>query len=103
MNNTLRFSGIKSTLAEWNKKQFLFVSLCSLIFLLALYLRISGIFRGLGEQGSLFHPDEAKQILALFNFLNGDYVRYYGSLFYDGYPYGLNHLDEYLLRPFLFF
>ncbi len=103
MNNTLRFSGIKSKLAEWNKKQFLFVFLCALIFLLALYLRISGIFRGLGDQGSLFHPDEAKQILALFNFLNGDYVRYYGSLFYDGYPYGLNHLDEYLLRPLLFF
>lgn len=51
----------------------------------------------------MFHPDEAKQVLALFNFLNGDYVRYYGDIFYDGYPYGLNHLDEYLLRPLLFF
>ena len=70
---------------------------------MALYLRMSGLFRGLGDQGSIFHPDEAKQVQALFNFLNGDYVRYYGSLFYDGYPYGLNHLDEYLLRPLLFF
>ncbi|GAB4332522.1 MAG: hypothetical protein Kow0089_00410 [Desulfobulbaceae bacterium] len=72
------------------------------VFLFALYLRLSGLFRGLGDEGYVFHPDEAKQVLALFNFLNGDYVRYYGSLFYDGYPYGLNHLDEYILRPLLF-
>jgi len=85
-------------------KKYLFFIICSILaFLLALYLRTSGLFRGLGETGYIFHPDEAKQILALFNFLNGDYVRYYGSLFYDGYPYGLNHLDEYLLRPILLF
>ncbi|MBU3984664.1 MAG: glycosyltransferase family 39 protein [Proteobacteria bacterium] len=64
---------------------------------------MSGLFRGLGELGYIFHPDEPKQITALLNFLNGDYVHYYGSRFYDGYPYGLNHLDEYLLRPLLFF
>jgi dolichyl-phosphate-mannose-protein mannosyltransferase len=81
-----------------NKENLFFV----LFLLLGLYFRTSGIFRGLGEQGSIFHPDEPKQVLALFNFLNGDYLHYYGSLFYDGYPYGLNHLDEYLLRPFLF-
>lgn len=86
-----------------DKNNIFFALLWVLIFLVALYLRTSGLFRGLGDQGSIFHPDEAKQILALFNFLNGDYVRYYGSLFYDGYPYGLNHLDEYLLRPVLFF
>jgi hypothetical protein len=64
---------------------------------------MSGLFRGLGEFGYVFHPDEPKQVAALLNFLNGDYVHYYGSRFYDGYPYGLNHLDEYLLRPLLFF
>jgi hypothetical protein len=73
-----------------------------LFLLVGLYFRTSGLFRGLGDQGGIFHPDEPKQILALFNFLNGDYIRYYGSLFYDGYPYGLNHLDEYLLRPLLY-
>jgi Dolichyl-phosphate-mannose-protein mannosyltransferase len=85
-----------------NRQHVFFVLLFVLLFLLGLYFRTSGLFRGLGDQGSIFHPDEPKQILALFNFLNGDYLRYYGSLFYDGYPYGLNHLDEYLLRPLLF-
>lgn len=69
---------------------------------LALYLRMSGLFRDLGG-GAIVHPDEPKQVMALFNFLNNNYVHYYGSRFYDGYPYGLNHLDEYLLRPLLFF
>jgi len=69
---------------------------------LALYLRMSGLFRDLGG-GTIVHPDEPKQVMALFNFLNNNYVHYYGSRFYDGYPYGLNHLDEYLLRPLFFF
>jgi hypothetical protein len=86
-----------------NRKNILFLLSFALLFLLGLYFRTSGLFRGLGELGFVFHPDESKQIMALYNFLNGDYVRYYGSLFYDGYPYGLNHLDEYLLRPLLFF
>ncbi|MBU0961069.1 MAG: glycosyltransferase family 39 protein, partial [Proteobacteria bacterium] len=103
MNNKIYSSGTRFPSAGFHPKKVPFVFLCALIFLLALYLRMSGLFRGLGDQGSIFHPDEAKQILALFNFLNGDYVRYYGSLFYDGYPYGLNHLDEYLLRPLLSF
>lgn len=103
MKNRTHSSGTRSQSTGLDKRRAFFVFLGSLIFLLALYLRLSGLFRGLGDQGSIFHPDEAKQILALFNFLNGDYVRYYGSLFYDGYPYGLNHLDEYLLRPLIFF
>lgn len=85
-----------------NKKRLLFL-LTLLTGAVAFYLRTSGLFRGLGPGGSTFHPDEAKQVLALFNFLHGVYVRYYGSIFYDGYPYGLNHLDEYLLRPLSFF
>ena len=73
------------------------------IFLLGLYFRMSGLFRGLEPNGYTFHPDEAKQVVALFDFINGTYIRYYGDLFHDGYPYGLNHLDEYLLRFLLVF
>jgi hypothetical protein len=86
-----------------HKKDIFFFLLFLTILLIGLYFRTSGLFRGLGESGFIFHPDEPKQVLALFNFLNGDYVRYYESLFYDGYPYGLNHLDEYILRPLLLF
>ena len=97
-------SSVKGALVQCRSKNTFFFSLLStLIFVVAFYFRTSGLFRGLGDQGYIFHPDEAKQVLALFNFLGGDYVRYYGSLFYDGYPYGLNHLDEYLLRPLVFF
>jgi hypothetical protein len=81
----------------------LFFLLTLLVGVAALYLRMSGIFRGLGPEGKAFHPDEAKQVLALYNFLNGIYTRTYDSIFYDGYPYGLNHLDEFLLRPVLCF
>ncbi len=65
-----------------------------------LVLRTSGLFRGL-EDGYGFHPDAPKQVTALGNFLEGHYVWYVGSLFYDGYPLGLNHIDEWVLRPVL--
>ncbi len=76
--------------------------LCVLLLLagLGLYLRTSGLYRGLGD-GYAYHPDEPKQILALSNFLRGRYVWYTGSHFYDGYPYGLNHVDEWIMRPIL--
>lgn len=70
------------------------------IVVVALLLRTSGLFRGL-DAGYMFHPDEPKQVMALKNFLEGRYVWYVGSLFYDGYPVGLNHVDEWLLRPIL--
>ncbi|HEB69614.1 MAG TPA: phospholipid carrier-dependent glycosyltransferase [Desulfobulbus sp.] len=99
----MHFSLTKGVPARYCRKKTLFYILpVAFLFVFALYFRTSGLFRGLGDQGYIFHPDEAKQVLALFNFLGGEYVRYYGSLFYDGYPYGLNHLDEYLLRPLLF-
>ncbi len=93
---------IDSRKQQSNRKKIAWGIAIGLLTLIALYFRTSGLFRGLDTSAAIFHPDEPKQVLALFNFLNGDYVRYYGSLFYDGYPYGLNHLDEYLLRPFLF-
>ena len=67
---------------------------------IGLVLRTSGLFRGLAADYS-FHPDDPKQVAALGNFLEGRYVWYVGSLFYDGYPFGLNHVDEWILRPVL--
>ena len=68
-----------------------------LIFLAAFAVRAVGLFRGL-ETGASFHPDVAKQVVAVANYLEGRYVWYTGSLAYDGYPYGLNHIDEWIIR-----
>lgn len=68
-----------------------------LILLLALYLRGAGLFRGL-DQDKIFHPDVPKQVAALENYLQDRYVWYVGSRFYDGYPFALNHVDEWILR-----
>lgn len=68
-----------------------------LLFLLALAVRAVGLFRGL-EGGASFHPDVPKQLRATERFLRGEYLWYTGSLAYDGYPYGLNHVDEWILR-----
>ncbi len=103
LENKIYFSYIRHQLASLNRKNFFFISAGVILVFLALYLRMSGLFRDLGGQGAVVHPDEPKQIFALINFLSNNYVHYYGSRFYDGYPYGLNHLDEYLLRPLLFF
>lgn len=67
------------------------------IFLIAFAVRAVGLFRGL-EDGGSFHPDVAKQMRAVHNYLHGKYLWYVGSLAYDGYPYGLNHVDEWLIR-----
>lgn len=68
-----------------------------LLALVALDVRCAGIFRGL-DTGFIYHSDEAKQTVALANYLRGRYLWYQGSWLYDGYPYGLNHIDEYILR-----
>jgi len=68
-----------------------------LVATVSLDLRIAGIFRGL-RAGYTFHPDEPKQVQALSRYLRGEYLWYTGTWFYDGYPYGLNHVDEWLLR-----
>lgn len=64
---------------------------------LGVYLRGVGLFRGLAA-GCVFHPDAPKQVAALANFFKGHYYWRTGSWFYDGYPYFLNHLDEWILR-----
>lgn len=68
-----------------------------IILIVGAYFRASGLFRGL-ERDVVFHPDSPKQVMMLGNYLHGNYVQYYNSLFYDGYPYGLNRVDEVLLR-----
>lgn len=67
------------------------------LLFIALAVRSLGLFHGLGS-GVSFHPDASKQVNAAMNYLHGTYVWYQGSLAYDGYPYGLNHVDEWLLR-----
>jgi hypothetical protein len=81
-------------------KRFARVAFVLLVAGIALDLRTAGLFRGL-DAGYVVHPDEPKQIQALSNYLAGRYVWYTGSWFYDGYPFGLNHVDEYILRPVL--
>lgn len=62
------------------------------------YVRSAGLFRGLND-GVIPHPDTPKQIMMLDNHLRGNYVLYMDNRFYDGYPYGLNRVDEWLIRP----
>jgi hypothetical protein len=69
----------------------------AVILVTALYVRSAGLMRGLND-GFIFHPDVPKQVHALSNYLHDNYLWYIGSRFYDGYPYGLNHLDEWIIR-----
>jgi len=75
-----------------------------IVFLLVLaagaYFRSSGLFRGL-DRGIIYHPDSPKQVMMLYNYLHGNYLQHYDSLFYDGYPYGLNRVDELIIRSVL--
>ena len=68
-----------------------------LLFLLALAVRSVGLLRT-AEGGASFHPDVAKQVQATHRYLKGIYLWYTGSLAYDGYPFGLNHVDEGIIR-----
>ena len=65
--------------------------------LIAFYFRASGLFHGL-DDGVVFHPDTPKQVVNLEQGLLGKHIHYTGSLFYDGYPYGLNRIDELVVR-----
>jgi len=71
--------------------------LVAAVLLLALALRGAGAYRGL-PHGVSYHPDAAKQVKALGEFLEGRYVWYTGLRFYDSYPYFLNHFDEWIIR-----
>lgn len=78
-------------------RSLLSVALGVVVVAVALDLRAAGSFRGL-QDGYVFHPDAPKQVRALGNYLVGRYLWYTGTWFYDGYPYGLNHVDEGILR-----
>lgn len=68
-----------------------------LILLATAYFRASGLFRGLAED-LVVHPDARKQVLMLEHYLHGEPVVYQNSVFYDGYPYGLNQVDAWAIR-----
>lgn len=71
-----------------------------MVLLAGFYFRVSGLYRGLTDDSPyIFHPDAPKQVRALEGFLRGRYFTYVGSRMYDGYPFGLNHLDEWIIRP----
>ena len=75
----------------------LFAVVALLLAFSAAAFRSTGLFRGL-DAHFIFHPDSPKQIRQLDNFLHARYDIWYGNRFYDGYPYGLNRLDEAALR-----
>ncbi len=83
---------------EASRTLLLFRILFILLLLCGLFLRLTGLFRSL-DRGYTFHPDEAKQVHKLSAYLQGRYLEYHNDLYYDGYPYGLNRLDELILRP----
>lgn len=67
------------------------------VLLLATVLRGAGVYRGI-PHGVSYHPDVAKQVQALDEYLQGKYVWYTGLRFYDSYPLFLNHFDEWIIR-----
>lgn len=75
--------------------------LTALLFLLALYLRTSGLSHDL-DTGAEYHPDTLKQMMATKMFLNGHYYFVIGNPDYDGYPLFNSHLVEYLWRAYEF-
>ena len=79
------------------RKNGLFVLASAAVLLAAVGFRGAGLWHGL-EQGIVYHPDEPKQVMRLESYLHGHYVHHIGNIFYDGYPYGLNRLDEGFLR-----
>lgn len=79
------------------RKNGLFALAAAAVVLSAVVFRGAGLWHGLG-QGIVYHPDEPKQVMRLESYLHGHYVHHAGNLFYDGYPYGLNRVDEAALR-----
>lgn len=79
------------------RKGWLFGIAVSAVLAAGVWFRGAGLWHGL-DQEIVFHPDEPKQVKRLESYLRGVYVHHVGSRFYDGYPYGLNRVDEGLLR-----
>ena len=82
------------------RKHGLFALAFAAVMLSAVAFRAAGLWHGLG-QDLVFHPDAPKQVLRLEQYLHGQYLHHHGNRFFDGYPYGLNRVDEGLLRLWL--
>ncbi|MEI6217979.1 MAG: hypothetical protein WCP86_03695, partial [bacterium] len=82
--------------SEWPWRRW---SLAAVLVLgLGLYMRTSGLFSGL-QEGAEWHPDVPKQIRRLGQYMQGNHTVYSGGdMFYDGYAYGLNRVDEGIIR-----
>jgi len=76
------------------------LAIVSGILIMSWALRMGGLWRGI-DAGMPSHPDEAKQVRAVEQYLRGNLIFYAGNLFYDGYPYGLNCVDAVILKPLL--
>ena len=73
--------------------------LLALICVVALYGRSAGLFRGLhASPAYIFHSDSSRQVAELNEFLHNKYFHYAANRTHDGYPYFLNHFDEWILR-----
>jgi hypothetical protein len=68
-----------------------------LLFVLALALRLIGLSHDLHFE-TVYHPDTPKQMRAVQQFLNDDYLVFQGHSDYDGYPYFNSHVVEYVVR-----
>lgn len=67
------------------------------LFGAAFLLRLFGLSHDL-HHGVVYHPDTPKQMRAVQQFLNDDYLVFQGHSDYDGYPYFNSHLVEYVVR-----
>jgi len=85
---------------RWIRRNRRILSLVAWVIILsaALFFRTAGLFRGL-DANITYHPDAPKQVMSFHNYLNYRYIWYDGSLFIDGYPLFLNHVDEWITRP----
>jgi tetratricopeptide (TPR) repeat protein len=74
-----------------------------LLFVAALVLRTSGLSHDL-HLGNIYHPDTAKQVRAVEQFLDDrfskNYYRYWNNRDLDGYPFFNSHLVEHVLRGY---
>ena len=74
-------------------------SLALVIIALGGLLRVWGLSQGIEDNA--LHPDAPKQLAAIRNYLNGNYLfdlDYYGNRFISGYPYFGMHIIEMALR-----
>jgi Dolichyl-phosphate-mannose-protein mannosyltransferase len=67
------------------------------LFVAALWIRLAGLSHDL-HLDALYHPDTAKQMRAIEEFLNGQYLVIKGHSDYDGYPLFNSHMVEYIIR-----